>query len=56
MDKLLNFFLRGLQKLEFGRCGLFPPGRAKDLSALRYIDIFYIYSYIKMNKRDSYLF
>ena len=31
------FFLSGLQKLEFGRCSLFLPGRAKDLSALQYI-------------------
>ena len=30
------FFLSGLQKLEFGRCSLFPPGRAKDLSASLY--------------------
>ena len=28
-----EFFLSDFQKLEFGRCGLFPPGRAKDLSA-----------------------
>ena len=25
------FFLSGLQKLEFGRCSFFLPGRAKDL-------------------------
>jgi hypothetical protein len=31
-----DFFLIGLQKLEFGRCSVFLPGRAKDLSAPRY--------------------
>ena len=30
-----EFFLSGLQKFEFGRCSLFLPGWAKDLSALR---------------------
>jgi hypothetical protein len=28
-----ELFLSGLQKLEFGRCSLFPSDRAKDLSA-----------------------
>ena len=38
MDNLLIFFffLSGLQKLDFGRCSLLLPGRAKDLSAPRY--------------------
>ena len=31
-----ELFLSGLQKLEFGRCTFFLPGRAKDLSAPRY--------------------
>jgi len=30
-----DFFLSGLQKLEFSRCSFFLPGRAKDLSAHR---------------------
>ena len=30
-----ELFLSGLQKLEFGRCSLFPSDRAKDLSAPR---------------------
>ena len=29
------FFLSGFQKLEFGRCSLFLPDMAKDLSAPR---------------------
>ena len=35
-DNLLIFFLSGLQKLDFGRCSMFLPDRAKNLSALRY--------------------
>ena len=31
-----EFFLSGFQKLEFGRCSFFLPGRAKDLPAPRY--------------------
>ena len=33
--QLSEIFLSGLQKLEFGRCSLFLPGWAKDLSASR---------------------
>jgi hypothetical protein len=55
MDKLLNFFFSGLQKLEFGRCTLFPPGRAKDLSALRYIYIYILYILIHKNEQTRFL-
>ena len=37
LDEQLSefFFLSGLQKIEFGRCSLFPSWSAKDLSAPR---------------------
>ena len=31
-DNILNFFLSGLQKLEFGRCSLFPSRSGKGLT------------------------
>ena len=33
-----ELFLSGLQKLEFGRCSLFPSTSGKDLSATQYIN------------------
>ena len=37
--QISELFSSGLQKLEFGRCSCFLPGRAKDLSARRYIEM-----------------